>query len=75
MQGGKSEKIRPNEQIFIKTRSNMPSAVNWNSKSAIKFEKKAIGKSEICKNQAQKTSKVKLTLRAGVRYIHTSISA
>jgi len=30
----------------------MPLAVHWNSKSAVKFEKKAIRKTEICKKQA-----------------------
>ena len=35
-------------------------AVNSNNKSAIKFEKKAIRKTEICKKQAQKTSKFQL---------------
>jgi len=38
----------------------MPLAVNWKSKSAIKFEKKAIRKTEIYKKQAQKTSKFHL---------------
>ena len=38
----------------------MLSAVNSNNKSAIKFEKKAIRKTEICKKQAQKTSKFQL---------------
>jgi len=38
----------------------MPLAVNWKSKSAIKFEKKAIRKTEMCKKQAQKTSKFHL---------------
>ena len=35
-------------------------AVNSNNKSAIKFEKKAIRKTEICKKQAQETSKFQL---------------
>jgi len=35
-------------------------AVNSNNKSAIKFEKKAIRKTEICKKQAQKTNKFQL---------------
>jgi len=35
-------------------------AVNSNNKSAIKFEKKAIRETEICKKQAQKTSKFQL---------------
>jgi len=42
-----------------KLQKNTPSvllAVNSNNKSAIKFEKKAICKTEICKKQAQKTS-------------------
>ena len=38
----------------------MPLAVKWNTKSAIKFDKKAICKTEICKKQAQKTSKFQL---------------
>jgi len=38
----------------------MPLAVTWNSKTATKFEKKAICKTEICKKQAQKTSKFQL---------------
>jgi len=38
----------------------MPLAVSWKSKSATKFEKKAIYKTEICKKQAQKTSKFQL---------------
>ena len=35
-------------------------AVNSNNTSAIKFERKAIRKTEICKKQAQKTSKFQL---------------
>jgi len=38
----------------------MPSTVNWNSKKCHKMWKKAIGKTEICKKQAQKTSKFQL---------------
>jgi len=38
----------------------MSLAVNWNSKSSIKFEKKTIRKTEICKKQTQKTSKFQL---------------
>jgi len=38
----------------------MPLAVKWNGKSAIKFEEKAICKTEIFKKQAQKTSKIQL---------------
>jgi len=38
----------------------MLSAVNSNNKSAIKFEKKAIRKTDICIKQAQKTSKFQL---------------
>ena len=38
----------------------MPLAESWNSKSAIKFEKKTIRKTEIRKKQAQKTSKFQL---------------
>jgi len=38
----------------------MPLAVNCNSNTAIKFLKKAIRKTEICKKQAQKTSKFQL---------------
>jgi len=35
----------------------MPLAVKWNGKSAIKFEEKAIRKTEIFKKRAKKTSK------------------
>ena len=54
--GRQIRKNKPKMIKFYKNTPNMPSAVNWNSKSAIKFEKKAIGKTEICKKQAQKTS-------------------
>jgi len=35
----------------------LSSAVNQNCKSAIKFEKKAIRKTQICENKTQKNSK------------------
>jgi len=58
--GGKSEKTSPKWANFHKSTSNMPLAVNWNSKSALKFEKKPIFKTEICKNKPKKTSKFQL---------------
>jgi len=45
-----------------KPRPNYGLAVYWNRKSGIKFEIKAIRKTEIYKKQAQKTSKFQLTL-------------
>ena len=45
---------------FHKNMPNVPLAVNWNGKSAIKTGKKAICKTELCKKQAQKTSKFQL---------------
>jgi len=57
---GKSEKTSPKWANFHKNTPNMPLAVHWNSKSAIKFEKKTIRKTDICKKQAQKTSKFQL---------------
>jgi len=51
-QWSKCEKTCPKWANFRKNTPNMPLAVNWNSKTAIKFEKKAIRKTEICKKQA-----------------------
>jgi len=51
-QEGKSEKASPKWANFHKNMPNMPLAVSWNSKSAIKFNKNAIRKTEICKKQA-----------------------
>jgi len=59
-QGGKSGKTSRKWPKFYKNTPNMPSAVNWNSKECHKIWKKAIGKTEICKKQAQKTSKFQL---------------
>jgi len=59
-QWNKSEKTSTKSVNFHKNTPNMPLAVNWNSKSAIKFEKKAMRKTEICKTQAQKTCKFQL---------------
>jgi len=42
--GRQIRKNKPKMSKFYKNTPNMPSAVNRNSKSAIKFEKRAIGK-------------------------------
>ena len=50
-QGGKSEKRSPKWSNFHKNTAIMPLAVHWNTKSAIKVEKKAIWKTKTCKKQ------------------------
>ena len=55
-QGGKTEK----SPIWTNIHKNTPKfrfGVNWKSKMAMKFDKKAIRDTEICKKQAQRTSK------------------
>ena len=62
--GRQIRKTSPKWGNFHKNTPNMPLAVNWKSKSAIKFEKKAIRKTEICKKQTQKTNKFQFTTSA-----------
>jgi len=57
--GGKSEKTCPKWASFHKNTPNMPLAVNWNSKSAIKFEKSNPQKRNLLKT-SQKTTKFQL---------------
>jgi len=53
MQGGKFEKTSPKWANFHKNKPNMPLAINWNNKSAIKFETKAIGKTNLQKTSSK----------------------
>jgi len=53
-QGGKSEKTSPKWGNFHKSTPNMPLAVNWKSKSAVKFEKKQSTKQKSGKNKPKK---------------------
>ena len=58
--GRQIRKHKPKMSKYSKNTPKTPLAVHRNSKSAIKFEKKAICKREICEKQAQKTSKLQL---------------
>jgi len=54
------EKTSPTWENFHKNMPKLPLAINWNSKSAIKFEIKAICKTELCRKQAQKNRQISI---------------
>ena len=59
-QGGKSEKTNPKWANFHKNTPNVPLAVNWNSKSAIKFDKTSNPQNRNLQKTSPKTSKFQL---------------
>jgi len=57
-QGGIFQKNKPKMNTFTQKHAQIGffSSVGWNSKSAIKFQKEAMRKTEICEKQSEKTS-------------------